>query len=77
MPRSSFRNRESLLIEIDTSLPNLRVIRVLERIVEMRGKPQQIGVDNGPGFVSDQLQQWCRQSDIHLQFIQSGKPVQK
>jgi len=41
-------NRESLAIEVDTSLPSLRVIRVLERLVEYRGKPEAIRVDNGP-----------------------------
>jgi putative transposase len=49
-------NRESLWIEVDTSLPSLRVIRVLDRLVEMRGKPLRIRVDNGPEFVSDRLQ---------------------
>lgn len=69
-------NRESLWIEIDTSLPSLRVIRVLEKIVDMRGKPQKIRVDNGPEFISNQLQQWCLERNIQLQFIQPGKPVQ-
>jgi putative transposase len=69
-------NRESLWIEIDTSLPSLRVIRVLERLVEMRGKPLRIRVDNGPEFISDKLQLWCEERNIQLQFIQPGKPVQ-
>jgi putative transposase len=69
-------NRESLWIEVDTSLPSLRVIRVLERLVEMRGKPKRIRVDNGPEFVSDRLQSWCEERNIELLFIQPGKPVQ-
>jgi putative transposase len=69
-------NRESLAIEIDTSLPALRVIRVLQRLIEMRTKPRTIRVDNGPEFISDRLQQWCDEQDICLQFIQPGKPVQ-
>lgn len=69
-------NRESLWIEIDTSLPGLRVIRVLERLIEMRGKPLRIRVDNGPEFISDKLQLWCEEKNIQLQFIQPGKPVQ-
>ncbi|MBK8775790.1 MAG: hypothetical protein IPM10_13455 [Chitinophagaceae bacterium] len=32
-------NRESLAIETDTSLPTLRVIRVLERLVQELGCP--------------------------------------
>jgi len=33
-------NREGLGIEVDFSLPALRVIRTLERIIEWRGKPK-------------------------------------
>ncbi len=69
-------NRESLAIEIDTSLPALRVIRALQRLIELRTKPQTIRVDNGPEFISDKLQQWCDDQQIRLQFIQPGKPVQ-
>jgi putative transposase len=69
-------NRESLAIEIDTSLPALRVIRTLQRLIEMRTKPKVIRVDNGPEFISDKLQQWCDDQQIRLQFIQPGKPVQ-
>jgi len=69
-------NRESLAIEIDTSLPALRVIRTLHRLIEMRAKPNVIRVDNGPEFISDRLQQWCDNQQIRLQFIQPGKPVQ-
>jgi putative transposase len=47
-------NRESLAVEVDTSLPSLRVIRVLERIIENRNKPKIIRSDNGPEFISHQ-----------------------
>lgn len=33
-------NREGLGIEVDLSLPALRVIRTLDRIIEWRGKPR-------------------------------------
>ena len=69
-------NRESLAVEVDTSLPSLRVIRTLHQLIEIRSKPKTIRVDNGPEFLSDRLQQWCEDRDIHLQFIQPGKPVQ-
>lgn len=69
-------NRESLWIEVDTSLPSLRVIRVLQQLLESREKPRTIRVDNGPEFISDKLQLWCNDKQIKLQFIQPGKPVQ-
>ena len=37
-----------LAIEIDSSLPAERVIRVLEQIKDSRALPEQIRVDNGP-----------------------------
>ena len=69
-------NRESLAIEIDTSLPALRVIRTLNRLIETRSKPKLIRVDNGPEFISERLYHWCEDNGITLQFIQPGKPVQ-
>lgn len=71
-------NRESLAIEVDTSLPSLRVIRVLERLVATRGLPSNIRCDNGPEFISHQLEQWCsdERRKITLQFIQPGRPMQ-
>ncbi len=69
-------NRQSLAIEVDTSLPSLRVIRVLERLLKERGKPANIRTDNGPEFISHKLEEWCRENQITLQFIQPGKPMQ-
>jgi putative transposase len=69
-------NSEALAIEIDTSMPSLRVIRVLNRVIEQRGKPSNIGSDNGPEFISHVLQDWCEKHKITLQYIQPGKPIQ-
>lgn len=71
-------NRESLAIEIDTSLPSLRVIRVLEKRTAARGCPASIRCDNGPEFICHQLEEWCSEKSrrIRLQFIQPGRPLQ-
>jgi len=69
-------NREILAIEADTSLPVLRLIRVLERLKESRGLPQIIRVDNGPEFISQKLDYWCKEHKVQLMFIQPGKPTQ-
>ena len=69
-------NRESLCIEADTSLPSLRVIRVLEALVERRGKPAALRTDNGPEFISDKLKSWCEGKGIVLHHIQPGRPMQ-
>src|SRR5690606_30640368 len=43
-------NREGLCIDVDFSLPALRVIRSLEQVIEWRGKPKVIRCDNGPEY---------------------------
>ncbi len=69
-------NREGLGIEVDLSLPALRVIRTLERIIEWRGKPKSIRCDNGPEYISQQLMDWAHRQKIQLHYIQPGKPQQ-
>ena len=66
--------RECLAIEVDTSLPGLRVQAVLERLADTRGLPQSITVDNGPEFDSKVLDQWANRSSVQLSFIRPGKP---
>lgn len=69
-------NREALRIEIDTSLPAARVINALNELVELRGKPQRLRLDNGPELVSHALAHWARDHLVELCFIQPGKPTQ-
>ena len=69
-------NREGLAIEVDISLPALRVIRTLERIIEWRSRPRGIRVDNGPEYVSAALHIWAQKRGIGLSYIQPGKPQQ-
>ena len=69
-------NREVLEIEADTSLPTMRVIQVLNRLMFSRGTPKMIRVDNGPEFISNKLDAWCKDNNIQLVFIQPGKPMQ-
>lgn len=69
-------NREVLAIEIDTSLPALRVTRVLDQVAAVRGYPQRLRLDNGPEFTSFQFQQWAQTHHVHLDFIQPGRPAQ-
>lgn len=69
-------NREGLGIEVDLSLPSLRVIRSLEQIIEWRGKPSAIRLDNGPEYISQSLVDWANNNRITLMYIQPGKPTQ-
>jgi putative transposase len=69
-------NREVLNITIDTSLTSKRVKLELNRLIEWRGKPESIRVDNGPEFIAQPLADWAEENNITLTFIQKGKPHQ-
>ena len=69
-------NREVLWIEVDTSLPAERVVRVLEQLLSWRGKPAKIRMDNGPELISQRLENWAQEKHIELLHIQPGKPAQ-
>ena len=68
--------RECLAIEVDTSLPAARLIRVLEQLKAERGLPNQIRVDNGPELISAEFWDWCNDHDIEVVYIQPGRPQQ-
>ena len=68
--------RECLAIEVDTSLPGARVVRVLERLCEVHGHPTTITMDNGPEFAGLALDAWGYKEGVQLDFIDPGKPMQ-
>ena len=51
-------------------------VRSLNQIIEWRGKPLAIRVDNGPEYVSSTLMTWAEKPGIALTYIQPGKPQQ-
>jgi len=69
-------NREGLGIEVDLSLPSERIIRSLAQIIEWRGKPAAIRMDNGPENISQAMIDWANAQRITLMYIQPGKPTQ-
>jgi putative transposase len=68
--------RECLAIEVDTSLPGLRVVRVLAKLIAERGKPEMLVSDNGPEFIGNALDSWAYKQKIELHFITPGKPTE-
>jgi putative transposase len=68
--------RECLAIESDTSLPGLRVIRVLQQLAHTRGLPEEIHVDHGPEFVCRSVRSWCEKRRVLLRYIEPGRPMQ-
>jgi putative transposase len=69
-------SREALAIEVDTSLSSKRIIRTLNRAIDMHGKPAAVRVDNGPEFTSNDFELWAKENGIAIQYIQPGKPMQ-
>lgn len=68
--------REMLAIEVDTSLPALRVVRVLDRLRLQRGLPVRIIIDHGTEFTSKALDQWAYNNKVTLHFITPGRPME-
>ena len=68
--------RECLAIEVDTSLPGRRVVRLLDQLVLWHGTPKQITLDNGPEFTGQALDAWADAHGVVLAFIDPGKPMQ-
>ena len=67
---------EGLGIEVDFSLPDERVIRNLDRIIELWGKPGTIRVDNGPEYISGKLMKWAGKQGVTILHIEPGQPQQ-
>ena len=68
--------RECPAIEVDTSIPGQRVVRVLDRLRETHGLPQALVLDNGPEFTAKALAAWAKDSGVRLHFITPGKPTE-
>ena len=51
-------------------------VRLLDRIIEWRGKPDVIRCDNGPEYISAVTLGWAAKRGIRIDFIQPGQPQQ-
>ena len=69
-------NREALAIEVGTSIPSARVIRVLHELIQLHGRPARVRVDNGPELTAEAFVEWCAAQRIAIGYIQPGKPDQ-
>lgn len=69
-------DRGALGIDVAVSIPASRVIRFVDQLIEIHGKPLAIRCDNGPELTSQAFTDWARARGIDIRFIQPGKPDQ-
>jgi putative transposase len=68
--------RECLALVADTSLPALRVVRELDALITVRGRPAMIVSDNGTELTSMAILRWSQQQQVEWHYIAPGKPQQ-
>jgi putative transposase len=68
--------RECLALEVDTALPDKRMVRLLVQLIWWQGAPKPITVDNGPEFTGQALDAWANAHHVALDCINPGKPMQ-
>lgn len=69
-------SREGLAVDPDFSLTSRRVTRTLDDIAAVRGYPSRLRVDNGPENIAGAMLTWSVDHNVHLHFIDPGKPAQ-
>jgi putative transposase len=62
-------------IDVRQSYRGMDVVETLERIAAETGYPKTIRVDNGPEFISKELDLWAFMKGVTLDFSRPGKPT--
>ena len=68
-------SRLSPALDVRFSYRGSDVVDTLERIAAEYGRPKRVRVDNGPEFISKDLDLWAYQHDVVLDFSRPGKPT--
>jgi putative transposase len=66
--------RESLALVPSQRIRGMDVVETLERITKIKGIPKRIKVDNGPEFISKDVDRWAYWNHVELDFSRPGKP---
>ena len=67
--------RECLALHASSKIFGIDVVTTLERITQTHGFPKRIKVDNGPEFISQDLDRWAYWNKVELDFSRPGKPA--
>jgi putative transposase len=66
--------RECLALEANARIRGIDVVNALEHITGEHGFPKRIKVDNGPEFISKDLDRWAYWNHVELDFSCPGRP---
>jgi putative transposase len=67
-------SRESLAVRAGVQFTGDDVVTVLQGLIQERGIPASIKVDNGPEFTAKVMDQWAYWNGVMLDFSRPGKP---
>ena len=69
-------SRECVAIHVDQAIKGKEVVQVMERLRLFRERcPERIQVDNGPEFISKDLDKWAYENGVTLDYSRPGKPT--
>lgn len=68
--------RESLAIDVATTIRAAHVLAVVERVIGQHGAPAYVRSDNGPEFVAQAVQRWLQLRQVQTVYIEPGSPWQ-
>jgi putative transposase len=67
--------RESLCANAEFAYKGIDVVKTLEGLVVLHGLPKNIQVDNGPEFISKEMDLWAYANNVELDFSRPGRPT--
>lgn len=67
--------RENLCARAKTHFKGVDVAEALEEVIKIHGAPESIKVDNGPEFISKEVDLWAYSRGVKLDFSRPGKPT--
>ncbi len=67
--------REALALYTAQRIKGIDVVAVLEQVAKEHGLPEAIQVDNGPEFISKDVDLWAYWNKVKLEFSRPGKPT--
>lgn len=67
--------RESLCASAKFRFKGIDVADALDEVVKIHGTPESIKVDNGPEFISKEVDLWAYSHGVKLDFSRPGKPT--